>query len=195
VTSEPSIIAAHALISSQIPTLSALLNVAGVLRDDAMNIAPERRIDDFTPESSLASFQVNAIGPMTMAKHFHSLLTPPRSKTPTPPSIFVNFSARVGSITDNGLGGWSSYRASKAAANAFLKTLSHELKRQNVAVVSVHPGTVDTDLTRAFLSARAKYDVQGVDEAALKLMTLFDTFTVEEHGGKFFDHKGEEVPW
>jgi len=60
---------------------------------------------------------------------------------------------------------------------------------------SLLPGTVDTDLTRAFLAARAKYEVQDVDEAALKLMTLFDTFTVEEHGGKFFDDEGEEVPW
>jgi NAD(P)-dependent dehydrogenase (short-subunit alcohol dehydrogenase family) len=193
VTDESSITSALSKIQTTVPSLNCLINVAAVLQDDSHSIKPERRASEFNPVASLRSFQVNAIGPMLMAKHFLPMLTPERGVTD--PSIFVNFSARVGSIADNGSGGWATYRSSKAAANQFLKTLHHEFSRKNVAVVSIHPGTVDTDLTRAFLKARQKYDVQDVDEAANNLATMFGNFTVKEHSGKFFDHKGAEIPW
>jgi NAD(P)-dependent dehydrogenase (short-subunit alcohol dehydrogenase family) len=193
VTDETSVKNAYSTISSTVPNINMLLNLAGVLRDESNDIIPERRLTEFTPEASIRSFQINALGPMLMAKHFLPLLTPPRDAPDS--ATLVNFSARVGSIGDNKSGGWASYRASKSAANSFFHTLHFELSRKNIAVVSIHPGTVDTDLTRAFLKARAKYNVQDVDEAAASLAKMFDSFTVKDHGGKFIDQNGIEIPW
>ena len=91
-------------------------------------------------------YQINAIGPAMVAKHFLPLLSKRRK------AVFAALSARVGSIGDNRLGGWHSYRASKAALNMLIKTMSIELARRNpdALIVGLHPGTVDTPLSEPF---------------------------------------------
>ena len=111
--------------------------------------------DQFSPEKSLSAlsadamahlYQINAIGPAMVANHFLPLLSKRRK------AVFAALSARVGSIGDNRLGGWHSYRASKAALNMLIKTMSIELARRNpdALIVGLHPGTVDTLLSEPF---------------------------------------------
>ena len=109
-------------------------------------IAPEKRLADVRPESLIASFAVNAFGPLLVAKHFEGLLAHKER------AVFASISARVGSIGDNRLGGWYAYRGAKAAQNMFTKTLSIEWarSRRNVICIALHPGTTDTDLSRPF---------------------------------------------
>lgn len=195
VTDEDAVQRAAAVVSSEsVGRLDLLLNVAGVLHDDETGVSAERKASAIDVDGMMRSFQVNAIGPILMAKHFGATLER-RGREDKGESRFVNFSARVGSIGDNQLGGWYSYRASKAAANQLMRTLGHELARKGVCVVSCHPGTVDTDLTRKFLTARAKYDVQPVDEAAARLAGVFASLQLATHGGGFMDHHGDAVPW
>ncbi|GMI23223.1 hypothetical protein TeGR_g13286 [Tetraparma gracilis] len=194
VSDPASVDAAFSLVSASSPRLHMVLNVAGVLQDEPRGIVPERNAAAFDASSAAAAFQVNAFGPMLMAGKFLPLLSPKRKSEDERPGLFVSFSARVGSTTDNGLGGWHTYRASKAAANSFMKTVSLEAGRKSVAVVSVHPGTVDTDLTRAFLKARGKYDVQELGEAGRNLGRMFDGMDASWNG-RFVDHKGEDVPF
>merc|ERR1712032_532364 len=138
-------------------------------------------------EGLVNSFRINSVGPALVAKHFSPLLVAASRelrRSPekhfadsyegilpgTPTAVF--FSARVGSSEDNQLGGWYSYRASKAALNSLVKTWSVELRNRGVTAVAIHPGTVDTDLTRQFLKARSKYDVQPVDTAVTTLVGI-----------------------
>jgi len=108
--------------------------------------------------------------------------------------VAVFYSARVGSIGDNQRGGWHSYRASKAALNQFVRCMALELAKHKVCCISLHPGTVDTELTRAFEQARAKYTVQEVGAAARNHLDIFDSLTMQD-SGRFLDWKREEVPW
>lgn len=107
---------------------------------------PEKSWRSLEQSALLESFAVNAIGPALVAKHVLPRL-PRRGK-----SVFAALSARVGSISDNRLGGWYSYRASKAALNQLVRSLSIELARQRpeAVCVSLHPGTVDSALSRPF---------------------------------------------
>ena len=121
-----------------------IINVAGVLHEEGLT--PEKRLSDITPSNFEKVMRVNALGALLVAKWFSPLLTKAR------PSQFVNISARVGSISDNQLGGWYSYRCSKAALNMITRNLSIELKRKlpEVICTAIHPGTTDTNLSKPF---------------------------------------------
>ncbi len=108
--------------------------------------------------------------------------------------MFATLSARVGSIGDNRLGGWYSYRASKAALNQFVRTAAIELgRRQPGAIcVALHPGTVSTPLSAPFV--KAGLDVQTPEEAAARLLDTIEGLGPGSSGG-FFDHRGDPVPW
>jgi NAD(P)-dependent dehydrogenase (short-subunit alcohol dehydrogenase family) len=109
-------------------------------------LAPEKSWRSLNPQALAQSFAINAIGPALIAKHFLDLLRP-REK-----SVFAALSARVGSIEDNRLGGWHSYRASKAALHMLIRTCAIELARRNPSAlcIALHPGTVDTALSQPF---------------------------------------------
>lgn len=182
-----------------------LINVAGVLQDRSIGIVPERSLSQIDVASVVASFMTNSIGPLLMARSFAPLLSrasdaaaaavSAASGSPgMPHSTAVFYSARVGSIGDNGTGGWYSYRGSKAALNQFVRCMSHELKRQRVCCVTFHPGTVDTDLTRAFLQARAKYDVQSVEDAVRNHLEIFDGLSMRDTGS-YLDWRRANIPW
>lgn len=147
--------------------------------------APEKAVRAFDPQAFAAQMAVNAAGPLLVLKHATRLL--PRGR----PSVFAALSARVGSIGDNRLGGWYSYRASKAALNQLLRTASIELARthRHTAVVALHPGTVDTGFTAGYGHHKV-----AADRAAANLLSVTDSLTAERTGG-FFDYSGAEVPW
>ncbi len=134
------------------------------------------------------AFAVNTIGPALLIKHLLPLL--PRAGK----SVFATLSAKVGSIGDNHLGGWYSYRASKAALNQIVRTAAIELKRRQpeAVCVALHPGTVESPLSAPF--GRSGLDVQSPATAAERLVGVIDTLTPASSGG-FFDYRGTALPW
>ncbi|MEM0937739.1 MAG: SDR family NAD(P)-dependent oxidoreductase [Pseudomonadota bacterium] len=156
-------------------------------RLDGAGHRPEKAIAEVTPEALLDQFQVNAIGPMMVLKHALPLL--PKDA----PSVFAVLSARVGSIGDNKLGGWHSYRTSKAALNMLIHGAAQELKRthKQATAVCLHPGTVATPFTAAY--AGAHKTVPPAD-AAENLLGVIDGLN-PAHSGRFFDYAGAEIPW
>ncbi len=144
--SEESIQRAAELISEKAGKISLVIVATGFLHDEAAGLGPEKSYRHLSVESLTRNHLVNTIGPSLVAKHFLPLLTRDGK------AAFAALSARVGSISDNGLGGWHAYRASKAALNQILKTCSIEVARRSpeALVVGLHPGTVDTGLSKPF---------------------------------------------
>ena len=144
VTDEASIAAAAATIADMVPHLDRVICTAGMLQQG--DIRPEKRIADIKQGNLLHLYQVNALGPVLLARELWPLLKGDHRLH------YAAISARVGSISDNRLGGWYAYRASKAALNQLMRTLSIELARANpnACVATLHPGTVDTDLSQPF---------------------------------------------
>jgi NAD(P)-dependent dehydrogenase (short-subunit alcohol dehydrogenase family) len=134
------------------------------------------------------AYAQNTIGPALVLKHFTPLL--PREGR----SVVAALSAKVGSIGDNHLGGWHSYRASKAALNQVIHTAAIELKRTRpqAICVALHPGTVDTKLSAPF--SKAGLDVRPPEVAAADLLEVIEGLTPEDSGG-FFDYAGWPLPW
>lgn len=153
-------------------------------------------IEGAGPEKSLAAlqanllakaFQLNAIGPAMVMRHFAPLLAPG-------PSIYAKLSARVGSITDNHKGGWYGYRASKAALNMLLQTAAIELQRKNaqLRVVALQPGTVRSELSRPFAAGVVRL-LQPAESVAGMLAALQSL--QPRPGAHFVDYQGKEIPW
>ena len=188
VTDENSIASAAAHVAEYVDCLHLLINVAGVLHGKHMQ--PERRLEQIDADALALSFAVNATGPALVAKHFHPLLAHDER------AVLASISARVGSIADNRLGGWYGYRASKAAQNMMTKTLSIELARRapNVICVALHPGTVDTDLSKPFQRSVPADELFSPKLAAAQLLTVIDSLTTDD-SGSFFDWQGEPIPW
>ena len=105
-----------------------------------------------------------------------------------------NISARVGRIGDNKLGGWLSYRTSKAALNMFTRTLALEVKRKGVLALSLHPGTVDTDLSKPFQKNVKKNKLQTTEEAVTSMLSVILNIKPEDSGG-FFAYDGSRIEW
>ncbi|MGI3183828.1 SDR family NAD(P)-dependent oxidoreductase [Nioella aestuarii] len=149
--------------------------------------APEKTIRALDPDAMAAQFALNAIGPALVLKHVLPLV--PRDRR----SVVAVLSARVGSIGDNRLGGWISYRAAKAAVNQILRTSAIEYGRlrKQAILVSLHPGTVQTGLTGPYL---ARHGSVSPDEAAQNLVGVMDSLSPEDTG-QFFDWAGKAVPW
>ena len=150
--------------------------------------SPEKSLKQLDPAHMALSFALNAIGPALALKHFLPLC--PREGR----FVFAALSARVGSIGDNHLGGWHSYRAAKSALNQYLRTAAIELgrTRKDAIVVALHPGTVNTKLTTPFV--KNGLDVREPEVAAADVLRVIEGLTPEHNGG-FFDHKGERVAW
>ena len=149
---------------------------------------PEKAMADLDPVWLARQFAINAIGPVLIAKHFLPVM--PR----TGRTVFAALSARVGSIGDNRLGGWYGYRAAKAALNQLVRTLSVEQKRRNdrAIVVGLHPGTVDTPLSKPFQANVAKDQLFAPDRAAVQLLDVIDGLKAPD-SGRLFDWQGHEI--
>ncbi|MBM4245957.1 MAG: SDR family oxidoreductase [Deltaproteobacteria bacterium] len=189
VTREESIAAAADLVRERAGSLDLLVNVAGVLHGDP-GLVPEKRLETVSPDHLRRVFEVNAFGPLLVAKHFHPLLAHERR------AVLANVSARVGSIGDNRAGGWYAYRGSKAAQNMFTRTIAIELRRRapNAIVVAVHPGTVDTDLSRPFQRSVPPGQLFDGERAARQLIAVLDALTADQ-SGSFVAWDGSTIPW
>ena len=184
-TDEASIAAAAAQVAGG--AAPALVIVAtGLLHRDGL--APERTMRDLDPAAMAELFLVNASGPALVAKHFLPLM--PK----TGRWVFAALSARVGSISDNKLGGWHSYRASKAALNQLVRTLAIEERRRNdrSIVVALHPGTVDTALSRPFQANVRRDQLFAAGRAAVQLLDVLDGLKPPD-SGKHFAWDGAEI--
>jgi len=185
-TDEASIAAAARHVGALGADVRLVIDASGILQGDGLT--PEKSWRDLDIAQMTRAFAVNAIGPALLMKHFLPLL--PRQGR----SVFATLSARVGSIGDNRLGGWYSYRASKAALNQFMRTAAIELGRRQPAAlcVALHPGTVATSLSAPFV--KAGLDVQTPQQAADRLLDTIERLPPGSSGG-FFDHRGNPVPW
>ena len=163
-----------------------VLDATGFLHD--AEHGPEKSWREFQSSHMARAFALNAIGPSMIMKHVLPLL-PRQGK-----SVFATLSAKLGSIGENRLGGWYSYRASKAALNQLVRTAAIELGRRHpdAICVALHPGTVDTELTSPF--SKAGLEVQSSDAAAGRLLAVIDRLSPGDSGG-FLDHHGARVPW
>lgn len=167
-----------------------LINCAGILHDPARNIRPEKRLEQVDTAQLEALFRLNAFAPILLAKHFLPLLNHDQ------PACFASLSARVGSIADNQLGGWYSYRASKAAQNQFIRTFAIEAQRRapNLTCLTLHPGTTDTGLSKPFQKNVAEEKLFSPEFVAERLLDMVFTRPATD-SGRFLAWDGSDIPW
>jgi NAD(P)-dependent dehydrogenase (short-subunit alcohol dehydrogenase family) len=182
VTDEAAVVRALAPLA---PPLDLILVATGALAPPGLG--PEKTLRALDPAQLAAQFALNATGPMLVLKYALRLM--PRDGR----AVFAALSARVGSIGDNALGGWYSYRASKAALNQMLHTAAIEVARshRHAVIAALHPGTVDTGFGAAFHRGRATVTPS---DAAANLLAVIDRLTPADSGG-FFDWAGDRIPW
>jgi len=178
--------------------VDGLFNVAGILGDGENTPGPERSLARMEREWMEHSLAVNVVGHGMLIKALRTMLKSNNARrkdgTPRPTSVVVNLSARVGSISDNELGGWYSYRLSKAALNQATRTMAHELKRQGTYAIAVHPGTTDTDLSKPFQRNVKPEKLFPVDFTVNQILDVVD-HVQEEHSGGLYDWAGKAIPF
>lgn len=160
-----------------------IVHAAGLLH--RAGIAPEKSLAAIEADALQAVFQVNALGPALVLRHFLPLLDKQ--------GAMAMLSAKVGSIGDNRLGGWYAYRASKAALNMLIKTAAIELARNKpkARLLSLHPGTVISPLSQPFRGATA---ARPAEQAAAEMLRVIDSLGAE-HSGSFHAYDGQPLPW
>ncbi len=175
-----------AKVASESGSLDLVIVATGILHDDSL--MPEKSIRNLSAESFEKAFRTNTIGPALVAKHFLPLLKKDER------AVFAALSARVGSISDNRLGGWHAYRASKAALNMVLKTISIEMamRQKKTIVVGLHPGTVDSQLSKPFQANVPDSQLFTPEYSAEKLVAVIDRLTPAD-SGKVFAWDGLEI--
>ena len=149
--------------------------------------APEKAVREISAQAMEAAFRVNAMGPILVLKHSLRLL--PKDA----PCVFAALSARVGSIGDNGIGGWHSYRAAKTALNQFIHGAAIEMKRthKQATAVCLHPGTVETAFTEKYAG---RHKTVPAVKAASNLIDVIEGLS-PANTGKFYDYAAREIPW
>lgn len=184
---EASIRATAAEAQARLGGLDLVIVATGILQ--GQGIQPEKSCRQLDPFAMARVLALNTIGPALVAKHFLPLL--PRQGR----CILAALSARVGSIGDNALGGWHSYRASKAALNMLIRNFAIEQARRNdrAVIVGLHPGTVATDLSAPFQAGVAKDRLFTPAHAAARLLATLDGLDPKDTGG-VFAHDGERLP-
>jgi NAD(P)-dependent dehydrogenase (short-subunit alcohol dehydrogenase family) len=183
---DSSIAAAAAALGAQGP-FDLIIIATGLLHGE--RVVPEKSLRQIDGEAFDRLFRVNATGPALIMRHFIPLLARDRR------AIFAALSARVGSIGDNRLGGWIGYRAAKAALNQVIRTVSIELKRTHphAAIVGLHPGTVDSDLSAPFQRSVPAGRLFTPEQAAWHLLEVIGALTPAE-SGSCLDWAGKPIP-
>ena len=173
---DPASIIAAARQASALGEVRLVIVATGLLHGPG--VSPEKHWGAIDPQAMATLFAVNCTGPALVARHFLPLL-PRRGR-----SVFAAVSARVGSISDNRLGGWYGYRAAKAALNMTLKGLSIELARRapEALCIGLHPGTVDTALSRPFQGGVAPGRLFTPDDSATRLLAVIASASPERSG-------------
>jgi len=175
-------------LALKIDKVDLLINCVGMLHTKEKG--PEKAIRAIDPDFFLDNFRINALPTLLIAKYFSRSLLGSRE------TILAVVSAKVGSIQDNKLGGWYSYRASKAALNMAIKTLSLEwqYKVPNCCVAALHPGTTDTQLSAPFQANVATKKLFSADQTATLLLNVIDDLN-SKNSGRFWNWDGKEIPW
>lgn len=165
-----------------------IVNAAGVLHDGA--VQPEKSLEAIDADALRAVFAINAFAPILLARALQPVI--PHDA----PAVFASLSARVGSIGDNALGGWYAYRASKAAQNQLLRTLSIEWRRTRprATCLLLHPGTVDTSLSQPFSAGVRAANLFDPDRAARQLLDIIATVSPTDTG-RFIAWDGSDIAW
>jgi len=184
---ETASIEAAAEQAKDLGTLDLVIVATGLLHDG--DLGPEKSLRDLDADRLAHAFHVNTIGPALLAKHFLPLM---RKDTK---SVFATLSARVGSISDNRIGGWYGYRSAKSALNQMLRTASieHARRWKDGVVVGLHPGTVDTGLSAPFQGNVAEGKLFSAEYSTGKMLNVIDGLTAADTG-KVFAYDGSEVP-
>jgi NAD(P)-dependent dehydrogenase (short-subunit alcohol dehydrogenase family) len=179
-------IAAAAETAAKDGPLDLVIVATGMLHDGAL--MPEKSLRDLSAEKFALAFAINATGPALAAKHFLPKLARGRR------SVLAVLSARVGSISDNRLGGWYAYRASKAALNMIVKTAAIETARRapQAIVAGLHPGTVDSALSKPFQDNVAHGKLFLPEDAAARMLDVLDRLSPKD-SGKCFAYDGTEI--
>lgn len=175
-------------LAQHVPHLNMLINTVGALHQPDKR--PEKSINEFDPVFFQNNLSANALPTLLLSKHFANHL---KGKHQT---YFVSFSARIGSIEDNRIGGWISYRCSKAALNMAIKTISIEwkIKQPRCCIIAFHPGTTDTQLSKPFQKNVPTDKLFTPDYVAQCLLNVLTKITPTETG-KFYSYSGDEIPW
>lgn len=187
VTQQDTIASCFDTLATKTNKLNLLINCSGLLHSEQQQ--PEKRLEDANANAMLNSFAVNSVGPLLIARYAFPFFKHRET------GILANLSARVGSISDNRLGGWYSYRASKAAQNMITKNISIELKRRSPGTICVglHPGTVDTRLSKPFRRGVSETQLKTPRESAAALYQVIQHLQPED-SGKVFAWDGSEIP-
>lgn len=177
-----------AALMTHAPKIDLLINTTGILTSPHQG--PEKSIRQFNAEHMMMTFEINTAPILNLAKHAQAALK--ASHQP----IIVALSARVGSIADNQLGGWYSYRCAKAALNMAVKTLAIEWQRSlpMATLIAYHPGTVRTALSAPFLNPDSARNTLGPEDAAAHCLQLLETLTPADTG-TFWDWRRQKIPW
>lgn len=165
--------------------LDTIIVAIGMLHDNETK--PEKSLKDISVQNLQKVFLVNTIYPIIIAKHFIGLFKKDNK------NIIAFLSARVGSISDNHLGGWYAYRASKVALNMMIKNISLEIKRTTTksVVIGLHPGTVDSNLSKPYQN-NIKHEVFNPTYSVQNMLKVMDTITMQD-SGKIFAWDGSEI--
>lgn len=198
VQDEASIFEAAGRVGEQYGQLGLVLNCSGLLHGP-QGMRPETSVRALDPAAMMLSFQVNAMGPALVAKHMLPLLAANGGKANMggrPVAVLASLSARVSSISDNSLGGWHSYRASKASLNQYMKCIAVETarKKQNISTVLLHPGTVDTDMSKPFQRNVPEGKLFAASYSVERLLSIIDSVTQEDNG-RLYAWDGQPIPW
>lgn len=188
ITQETDIIEVVKYITTKTDRLHWVINCVGILHEE--NLQPEKNLRSLEAHNLLRYFAVNSIGAVLLAKHLVGLLKHQNR------SVFATISAKVGSITDNQMGGWYGYRASKAALNMFIRSAALEYRRicPQTIVVLLHPGTTDTKLSLPFQANVAPDKLFSTDRAVSQLVSVLEGLNIEQ-SGNFFAWDGTNLPW
>ena len=168
--------------------LQIVVNAVGWLQED--QFSPEKSLRHLNAEQLQRYFAVNTIGPALLTKHLLPFFRHRQR------SIFAHLSAKVGSITDNKLGGWYGYRASKAALNMLIKTAAIEYQRAapQAILVCLHPGTTDTELSKPFQRSVPPEKLFSTDRTVSQLLAIMEQLTPQD-SGSFYSCDGSRIPW
>jgi NAD(P)-dependent dehydrogenase (short-subunit alcohol dehydrogenase family) len=182
---EASIAAGATSLSATHPPISLVIVATGLLHSEQKG--PEKSLRELEPNWMIENFRINAVGPALVAKHFLPIMAKQG------PICFAALSARVGSISDNRLGGWHSYRASKSALNMLIRNISIEWQRKNPqsVVVGLHPGTVETSLSAPFKGNPA-HERFTPSRAAGNMLSVIHGLKPEQ-SGQIFAYDGSLV--
>ena len=188
ITNEEEVSGAIAKIREEVKELHLVINCVGFLHDEKQQ--PEKSLRHINSENLLLYFEINSIGSVLLAKHLLPLF---KHKSR---SVFACISAKVGSIGDNGLGGWYGYRASKAALNMFMRNIAIEYGRtsRHTIVAVLHPGTTDTELSKPFQMNVPPHKLFPVERTVTQLLQVIDKLQPSD-SGEFFSWDGNRLPW